>query len=441
MKLSRRLFGPSQGLLWGTALCTSLFLGGCSSADSSATEPLPTTESSVTEDDYVKQAAKELLASPDPAQHCTHAPRQLRLDTRVTKTINWTNAFSLLWLGWANLDVKREDGAGEAQYYKEWGFEVVSTFTDKFLGVVDNKALGGVKYTLLRKDGVLYLTFRHSNNINDWLADLSINYEAKPTASFALGAKDVHSGFYRYVNTVWDRRDGAGIVNALRRVDPGKKMPIVVAGHSLAASLATLAGAGIAKEGWPLRAVYLSGAPRVAGAEWAAAASKLQISSPDGQSYSLDDVTFRVANGLDPVARVPTDKEAFPTVQKLGGLLTPESIANSPRYYDLATQFSQAITWLGRNSGSFSSLGAVYEFDQEGKFRSSGYIANKNDIEYWNTLVDHVSAGETARDRATTAAKTLSYHFVRNDEGYGCVMLRHLMSEHGVPDPSSSNNP
>jgi pimeloyl-ACP methyl ester carboxylesterase len=415
-------------------------LGGCS-AGSEATDDLPVTASAATsEDDYVKQVAKELLSSPDPKQHCQLAPRQLHLDARVTKSINWANAFSLLWLGWANLDVKRDDGAGEAEYYKEWGFEVVSTYTDKFLGVIDNKAMGGVKYTLLRKDGVFYLTFRHSNNINDWLADLSINYEAKPMASFALGAKDVHSGFYKYVNTAWNRPDGAGIINALQRLDPEKKTPIIVAGHSLGASLATLAGAGLAVEGYPVRGVYLSGAARVAGPEWASVASQLRIKSPDGQSYSLDDVTFRVANGLDPIARIPTDKEAMPQLQKLGDLLTPQSIKDNPRYFDLASQFAFAVEWLGRHSGSFSTLGAIYEFDQEGQFRTSGFVANKNDAEYWSTLTDYVSKGQTARERTTIAAKTLGYHFVRNDQGYGCVMLRHLMSEHGVPDPSTQNH-
>jgi hypothetical protein len=390
---------------------------------------------------YVRQAAAELLAAPDPAGHCALAPRALRFDATFRTDIDWLNAFSMLWLGWANLDVRRPDGAGEAAYYREWGFKLVSTFTDKPVFNLDNKLVGGIKYTLLERDGVYFLTFRHSNNINDWLADFALNYKAKPEASFALGAPDVHTGFYDYLDTVWVRRDGKGILDALGRVDPARSKPVVVAGHSLGGSLANLASAGLAREGWAVRGVYLTGSSRIAGPRWNAAAAALTMRGPSGP-YTLEDVTFRVTSGYDPVARVPTHEDAAPALERLGKQFLPNAVRDNERLASLAADFAQSTLWLADNlipgtSGSFGAIGATYEFDEGGVLKRSSLLADKNDAAYWTAVGDHVAAGATAPERVGRFAKTLGYHFVRNPDGYGCVMLRHLMREHGVTAPQA----
>jgi triacylglycerol lipase len=99
-----------------------------------------------------------------------------------------------------------------------------------------------------------------------------------------LGGK-VHSGFHGALDEVWGSI--AGDTSALG-------LPIFVTGHSLGGALATLAAARLVEAGVAPDAVYTYGQPRVGKSDFQRAFNS-----------AMHDVTFRVVNHIDLVARVP----------------------------------------------------------------------------------------------------------------------------------------
>jgi hypothetical protein len=95
----------------------------------------------------------------------------------------------------------------------------------------------------------------------------------------------VHSGHRRALSEVWE---------VIAADQSASGLPVSVTGHSLGASLATLAAARFAGSGVPVDVVYTYGQPRTGKSDFQRAYDE-----------RLGDVTFRFVNHIDLVTRVP----------------------------------------------------------------------------------------------------------------------------------------
>jgi triacylglycerol lipase len=95
------------------------------------------------------------------------------------------------------------------------------------------------------------LAFRGTQSVENFLTDADTLFlQESPYPG------RVHSGFAKAVAEVWPE---------IRRIlgEPDRSKPLWITGHSLGGAMATLASVRLASEGYPLRAVYTFGSPRV----------------------------------------------------------------------------------------------------------------------------------------------------------------------------------
>lgn len=132
--------------------------------------------------------------------------------------------------------------------------------------------------------GELYLVFRGTDSLQDWLDDLGVEQRAYP---WQPGVGQVHAGFLKLYASLRDM--------ALHEVDalqPNERL--WVCGHSLGCSLSSLAVLDL-RERWPDLPLehYNFASPRLAAADFAAHYNALQVP------------TFRLVNDSDLVPQVP----------------------------------------------------------------------------------------------------------------------------------------
>ncbi|NRA64949.1 MAG: hypothetical protein HRU19_10745 [Pseudobacteriovorax sp.] len=387
-----------------------LFLIAISISHCKTTENESSNQSSViaSKENLMKVKAK-LLPNGEQGPFCETAPDFLFL--KHQKSFSWENAFSLHWLSWSNLDVHDESNSGQRSMESSWGFDEIKSFEKR-----------GSKYSLYRKNNVLYLTFRHSDNLTNWISNINVRAKVKTNHAYALGKQTLHSGFHNSLADLWPN-----LLNDMLDYDPNKSLPIYVSGHSLAAAQGELAAAGLANLGFQIAGTYLSGAPKVAGSDWVNAAKKLK--SYGGRT--LQDVTYRIQNGPDIIGRVPVHADARKIVAGLpealftGGDTNPILKKAGEVIYG---QLSKNIGWI-LNLPDFDSMGTVYTFDGQGAFVGTSTDHSADDIKFWSDRIEELRQISNPIERARAFADFLSFHFVRYEKGYACTMLNHMIQK------------
>ncbi|MGA2508384.1 MAG: lipase family protein [Chitinispirillaceae bacterium] len=130
----------------------------------------------------------------------------------------------------------------------------------------------------------VFLVFRGTMTVSEWLNDYSVSLTPYPYGAFG----NVHNGFIKTYGIF--RKT---ILDALRNIGPEKRL--YIAGHSLGAALATLAVPDIASSTvFASASVYTYASPRVGDRTFAAEYNRLT----KGRS-------FRIANTCDLVGSIP----------------------------------------------------------------------------------------------------------------------------------------
>ncbi|GIP38510.1 lipase [Paenibacillus sp. J31TS4] len=157
------------------------------------------------------------------------------------------------------------------------------------------QTLGGADYPflgfVLESRSRLIAVFRGSQDLRDLLTDFDQSLIRFP---YAERGGDTHRGFTKlYTRAVREP--------LLRLLQRKKRKPLILAGFSLGAALATLAGLDITlhAKGWS-PAVYTFGSPKVGDAAFAGAYDRAVPRSA------------RVANRFDPVTRFPASTKQRP---------------------------------------------------------------------------------------------------------------------------------
>jgi len=149
------------------------------------------------------------------------------------------------------------------------------------------------------------IAFRGSANVRAWLTDGLVRL----TGTVFGG---VHFGFWRSTQSVMPQ---ILAMDQKVRDQRGRPVPVVITGHSKGAGEALICARTLAAVGWPIRAVITFGGPRVGNAVWRAGydAQSANLGPELGTSniqhptsnIQLGDITYRVVNKEDIVARLP----------------------------------------------------------------------------------------------------------------------------------------
>ena len=129
------------------------------------------------------------------------------------------------------------------------------------------------------------IAFRGTANLRNWLVDLDV-------AMKGLDANvKVHAGFLKAADALVPQ-----LIQALlpAGADKAALRPIYITGHSLGGALAALAAFALAREGFPIAAVYTFASPRVGNVDWRKA-----------YNAELGDKTYRVVAAGDAIPLVP----------------------------------------------------------------------------------------------------------------------------------------
>ncbi|GEM_PF-4462341 len=368
---------------------------------------------------YLERSAAELFPEPNEQTWCLDAPTELIFENSLRFDISWRQAFALQWLAWSNLDENR----GQSVMLNQWKLQLLA---EKEVNVPGVQGLNrGSRFTLTTRDGVLYLSFRHSDTAKDWLDNITFTARRDIKANFALAdlnpAVKIHAGFYEALLPIWN-----DVLAALAAADPKREKPLFLAGHSLAASMAQLAAAGLAREGYPIYGVYMSGAPQVADEAWNTIADTLPIRAA-GQTYALKDVSFEILNSMDLISRVPIRALDSRYTKDLATSFLPEPLRSNILLQNLGRDVYRGfIDSLERASGSelidYRSFGKRYSLNQKGEYEGPGLA----DDVYWRTLRDDVVATPGILAKAEKLWNATNLHYVRFARGYGCQMFRQL---------------
>jgi len=193
--------------------------------------------------------------------------RNFDFDAR-TRDHSRKNAY---WLGRASKIAYDSSDDKARDELKAWGLTTCEFFNNR-----ETQAF------LAGNNDLLILAFRGTEgNIRDWMTDLDIEFVGGP------GGR-VHEGFLTALSYVW--RDIWTFISGQR-----KSRALWVTGHSLGASLATLAVAKLRLEkDEPVNGLYTFGQPRTGDREFA-----------KNFDADFEKQTFRYVNNNDIVTRVP----------------------------------------------------------------------------------------------------------------------------------------
>lgn len=161
------------------------------------------------------------------------------------------------------------------------------------------QTLGSDRAHVLVEDGnPRVIAFRGTACREDWITDFDVRWwdpgfrrvTDMPWADLGVGR--VHHGFWEAAGSVIDQ---------VLTLDGGET-PVVITGHSLGAALAVLTAWRMARLGLPLAAVITFGGPRVGDSAWS---RNYQSQMVNSQLETLREITWRIVNEEDIVARVP----------------------------------------------------------------------------------------------------------------------------------------
>ncbi len=103
---------------------------------------------------------------------------------------------------------------------------------------------------LVEHDDYLCMTFRGTNELEDWLDNINAFATQEMFGEF-------HRGFWNSVEDVWKPLDAR-----YRELQQARKRPLFITGHSLGGAMATIAAAKYLHEDKPFTSVYTFGQPR-----------------------------------------------------------------------------------------------------------------------------------------------------------------------------------
>ena len=150
------------------------------------------------------------------------------------------------------------------------------------------QTLGSERAHVLVEEGCpRVIAFRGTACRADWITDLEISW-------LDLGIGRVHHGFWGAARSVLDQ-----VLALDLRAEPE---PVVITGHSLGAALAVVTAWQLARLGRPVAAVITFGGPRVGDSAWS---RNYQSQMVNSQLETLREITWRIVNEEDIVARVP----------------------------------------------------------------------------------------------------------------------------------------
>jgi triacylglycerol lipase len=166
------------------------------------------------------------------------------------------------------------------------------TLSDVMKAAVQGAGFAVTNFQLLTKDDTqcfvagdnqqVVVCFRGTENIQNWLTNVQIWLHPFPVGM-------VHTGFYDALDLVWDD------LNAVIEHFQDNAQSLWFTGHSLGASLATLAVARlIFEQHRPINGLYTFGQPRTG-----------NFIFGNGFDTEFEDKTFRFVNNDDLVTRVP----------------------------------------------------------------------------------------------------------------------------------------
>ena len=134
---------------------------------------------------------------------------------------------------------------GKCQKYKVTSIEFFSSSDKSLQGFAGYSA----------KDNAVFLSFRGSSNIQNWINNIKTDQVSYPGCSGCY----VHRGFYDNYRNVYDSAKSA--LKKVRSAHQGAK--IMITGHSLGGALAALSSVSIKKDVGSVAEVYTFGEPRI----------------------------------------------------------------------------------------------------------------------------------------------------------------------------------
>ncbi|MEM8719835.1 MAG: alpha/beta hydrolase [Cyanobacteria bacterium P01_G01_bin.39] len=172
---------------------------------------------------------------------------------------------------------------------------------------------------LIKHKNYLVVSFRGTDEIADWLDNLSVvtlkqikegfkksfNKWLSRKATFSTNHLfgRVHQGFYQAFLDVWEKGE---MWEKLKELMDAEELPLWITGHSLGGAMATFAGAWMAERNLPVRGIYTFGQPRCGDKDFS-----LQLNA------KLPNKFFRFHNNNDIVPRLPARLMNFEHTGKL----------------------------------------------------------------------------------------------------------------------------
>jgi pimeloyl-ACP methyl ester carboxylesterase len=147
-------------------------------------------------------------------------------------------------------------------------------------------------------DNFVLLALRGTQEPTDLLTDLSVQLESFEIAGTADSR--VHSGFLASMRSIYDK-----LLEA-ERFAKQKKVPLIIAGHSLGGAIALLGALKLKNEGGGAAAVWTFGLPKVGNNAFYETARK-----------QLGPQWHHINQTIDPIPTLPFSKHDKPTLLKL----------------------------------------------------------------------------------------------------------------------------
>jgi triacylglycerol lipase len=162
----------------------------------------------------------------------------------------------------------------EQEVIRDWGFRDFDFFDVR-----------GTQGMIAANRDIVLVSFRGTEQdaYSDWMTDLNAELVPGPMKGY------VHGGFYDALSQVWMHID-----KAVKRFDRRQSKSLWVTGHSLGASLATLAVARWLERGREVSGLYTFGQPRTGDSDFAR-----------NFNFDFKSKAFRFVNNKDLVTRIP----------------------------------------------------------------------------------------------------------------------------------------